>query len=118
MYVYYTIIVVYVLYTRRKRSVYRPIVAAIADPTLQRRPAAAGELYIPVELAVFAIFFYSKHKYFFLLLLLIQLAHMNLLQNLKYGSFYGSLKMAKNGSGMCFSFFLLAFQFPRFLNIF
>ena len=40
---------------------------AIADPTLQRRPAAAGELYIPVELTIFAIFFYAVplHKCLF-----------------------------------------------------
>ena len=47
---------------------------AIVDPTLQRRPAAAGELYIPVKLVIFAIFFYPvpMHRYFFLLLLSIQ----------------------------------------------
>ena len=59
------------------------------------------------------------HTYLFLILLSLQEAHTNVLQkfacqNVQYWSFYGTLKIAKIGSRM--SFFLLIFQFPRFLK--
>ena len=84
---------------------------AVADPTLQRRPAAAGELYIPQDSWPFSSsFLHCSHAYIFLFNTSIasvgthERLQESACQKVQYLSFYGTLKIAKIGFRM--SFFL------------